>query len=129
MLFTLKQEYIKFQTCIHYYLINHDHIYYLYASRSLYGIKGIFMKDLFLVKVESYSGYKADEYPQRFYLDDMRFDIEEVLDRWYQQDLNPEFPEADYFKVLTTDKKCYILKHETKKDQWFLWIRGERINL
>lgn len=87
------------------------------------------MRDLFLVKVECYSGYKADEYPKRFFLDDLQFEVEEVLDRWYQGDLNPEFPAADYFKVLTSDKKTYILKHETKSDRWYLWIRGERINL
>jgi hypothetical protein len=86
-------------------------------------------KDLFLVRVETHSGYKADEYPKRFYLDNIRFEIEEVLDRWYQGDADPKFPAADYFKVLTMDKKIYILKHETNNDKWFLWIRGERINL
>lgn len=86
-------------------------------------------RDLFLVKVECYSGYKADEYPVRFYLDDIRFDIEEVVDRWYQGERDADFTAADYFKVRTTDHKIYILKHETKNDNWYLWIRGERINL
>jgi hypothetical protein len=87
------------------------------------------MRDLFLIKVETHSGYKADEYPKRFYLDDIRFEIEEILDRWYQGDQDPLVPAADYYKVATGDKKIYILKHDIAKDEWYLWIRSERINL
>jgi hypothetical protein len=87
------------------------------------------MKDLFPVEVECHAGYKADEYPKRFYWDNLRFEIEEVLDRWYQGDQNPQFPPANYFKVRTTGKKVHILKHETETDRWFLWIRGESMNL
>lgn len=87
------------------------------------------MRDLFLVKVETHAGYKADEYPHRFYLNGIRFDIEEIIDRWYQGDVDPEIPPANYFKVLTSDKKIYILKHVMPNDEWYLWIRGERINL
>ncbi len=94
------------------------------------------MKDLFPVKVECYSGYKANEYPRRFYFDNIRVDVEEVLDRWYQvsasssnKDTDPVHPAANYFKVRTADSKIYILKHETETDQWFLWIKGESVNL
>ncbi len=82
-----------------------------------------------MVEVSSRSGYKADEYPLSFQWDGIRFDIKEILDRWYQGDLNPEFPSAHYYKVKTSDDKIYILKHEINPDQWFLWIRGEMLNL
>ena len=87
------------------------------------------MKDLFEIKVECHSGYKADEYPKRFYLEDLCFDIEEIIDRWYQGDRIPEFPAAIYFKVLTSNGKNFILKHEIKDDKWYLWIKQESLNL
>ena len=87
------------------------------------------MNELFRIDVACYSGYKTDEYPVFFYWDDIRFDIEEILDRWYQYDRRPEFPAADYFKVRTTDQKVYILKHEIESDWWYLWIKGESMNL
>ena len=87
------------------------------------------MKDLFEIKVECHAGYKVSEYPRRFFWDDIRFEIEEILDRWYQGDLNPEFPPANYFKVRASNQKIYILKHETETDRWFLWIKGESMNL
>lgn len=87
------------------------------------------MRDLIQIKVVCHSGYKADEYPKYFYLENMRFEIKEIMDRWYQGDSNPEIPAANYFKVLTNDRKIYILKNEIKIDKWYLWVYGESINL
>lgn len=87
------------------------------------------MKDLFAVTVECHAGYKADEYPTCFYWDNIRFEIEEVVDRWYQGDQNSDFPPANYFKVRTASQKMYILKHDTGTGNWFLWIREETLNL
>ncbi len=74
------------------------------------------------IRVECYSGYKANEYPRRFYWDDTLFEIKEILDRWYQGDANPEFPTADYYKVQTASSGQFILKHELKNDKWFLVV-------
>ncbi len=87
------------------------------------------MKDLIEIKVECYSGYKSDETPRCFYLNDMRFEIKEITDRWYQADPKPGFPVSDYFKVSTPDDKQFIIKHERKNDKWYLWLQGETINL
>jgi hypothetical protein len=65
----------------------------------------------------------------RFYWDNISFEIEEILDRWYQPDHNPSFPAANYFKVQTTDKKAYILRHEIANDNWYLWVKGESMNM
>ena len=45
------------------------------------------MTDSIPIEVECHSGYKADEYPKCFYLDDEKFEIKEISDRWYQGDL------------------------------------------
>ena len=87
------------------------------------------MNDLVAIKVHCYSGYKSDEYPVYFEWDDMGFDIKENLDCWHQGELNPEFAAADYFKVLTTDNKIFILRHEIENNKWFLWLKGESMNL
>ena len=81
------------------------------------------------VDVECYSGYKADEYPVSFSFNNFRFGIKEITDRWHQAGRDPEIPAADYFKVRTTDNKQFILKHEHSSDRWFLWVKGEGIDL
>jgi hypothetical protein len=87
------------------------------------------MKDLFEIKVECYAGYKAGEYPRRFYLDDFCFEIKEILDRWYQEENSNGFRKAIYFKVKASDNKIYILKNETDTGNWYLWIKGEYLSL
>jgi hypothetical protein len=74
------------------------------------------------IKVESYSGFKADEYPKCFYMEDIRHEVFEVTDRWYQGNSDPEIPVSDYFKVVAADGREYILKHELVNDKWFLCI-------
>lgn len=78
------------------------------------------MMDLIPVKVECHSGYKADEYPKCYYLDDIRYDITEITDRWYQSDRDSDWPESDYYKVKTATGVQFILKHELKNDLWYL---------
>jgi hypothetical protein len=87
------------------------------------------MQDLLEIKVESYSGYKADESPRRFYIGDMRFEIESITDRWYQAGPGQDFPPANYFRVQTRDNKEYILKHEYSSNRWYLVIKGESITI
>lgn len=76
--------------------------------------------NLIPIKVECHSGYKADEYPKCFYWKDEKFEIKEISDRWYQGDLNPESPVANYFKVNTIHDRQYVIKHEVESDRWYL---------
>jgi hypothetical protein len=82
------------------------------------------MQEFIPIRIECHSGYKADEYPVRFYWDDVLFEISKILDRWYQGDSDPEFTESDYFKVKTVSSGQFILKHDMKNDLWFLVISG-----
>jgi hypothetical protein len=72
------------------------------------------------IQVESYAGHKADETPRRFLLGEQWIEIEEVLDRWYQVESQPEWPRATYFKVCDSDQRQYLLKHDEESDQWYL---------
>ncbi len=67
------------------------------------------------VRVECYSGHKADERPVRFWLDDQLYQVEEVVDRWYG-------PEDAFFKVKASDENLYILRQKRpgSEDIWQL---------
>lgn len=76
--------------------------------------------NLIPIKVECHSGYKANEYPTCFYWMNIRYEIREIADRWYQAQATPDSPVANYFKVRTASKSIYMIKHELESDQWFL---------
>ena len=63
------------------------------------------------IRVETYSGYKADEYPKKFWLDDQILEVMDIEDRWYG-------PGYSYFKVFTNDAKRYILKQDLSSNPW-----------
>ena len=67
-----------------------------------------------MLRVECYSGYKAQERPVRFQLDGHDHIVEDVLDQWYS-------PDATYFKV-RSDDGTYVLRHSMspQEDAWTL---------
>jgi len=69
------------------------------------------------LKVDCYSGYKADERPLRFSLGDKPggqvFEVKEVLDQWYGVGY-------ECFKVLADDGNFYVLRHRQVEDNWVL---------
>ena len=65
------------------------------------------------IKVESYSGYKAEERPLRFVLNGRTYAVLETEDRWYS-------PQATYFRVLAGDGNRYVLRHDEATDLWSL---------
>ena len=50
------------------------------------------------IKVECYSGYKADEKPVSFSLYSKKLMVEKIIDQW-------RTPEFEYFKVMADDGK------------------------
>jgi hypothetical protein len=75
------------------------------------------------VRVESYSGRKADERPLRFYLQEELRVVEDVLDQWYG-------PDAVFFKVRADDGNLYILRKNTSESEgkWTLESFRQRRN-
>jgi hypothetical protein len=67
------------------------------------------------VKIEgvAYSGYKANERPLYFVLEQKKRSVMDVLDRWYGE-------EHDYFKVLADDGKVYLIRWHRGLDLWFV---------
>ncbi len=68
------------------------------------------------LKVECYSGYKAEERPLRFTArrpNAPTREVKQVLDQWYGVGYQ-------CFKVLADDHHLYVLKHSERDDVWTL---------
>ena len=65
------------------------------------------------VEVEAYSGYKAHERPLAFRLADRRYEVTEVVDRWYG-------PDYLYFRVRAADGNLYVLRLDEGAQEWSL---------
>ena len=65
------------------------------------------------IHVDAYSGFKANESPSQFVLDEGIYDIAAALDQWYE-------PSATYFKVQSTEGKTYLLRYDEETDEWTL---------
>ena len=72
------------------------------------------------IKVFAYSGYKANERPMSFIVDEQRREVADIIDRWYGV-------EHDYFKVLADDGKVYLLRWHRILDLWFIVKVMDRI--
>ena len=65
------------------------------------------------IYVEAYCGYKANERPRQFTLDEVVYEIAAVVDQWYE-------PSATYFKVQSSEGKTYLLRYDEEADEWTL---------
>jgi hypothetical protein len=66
-----------------------------------------------LVRVECYSGYKADERPVRVFLGGKMIEFAAVEDSWYS-------PGVTYFRVLLGNGERYVLRRQDAQDVWSL---------
>jgi hypothetical protein len=51
------------------------------------------------IRVVSYGGYRGDETPRAFYVDDRRVDIVKILDQWTEED-----------RVRRERRRCFVVK-------------------
>jgi hypothetical protein len=65
------------------------------------------------IKVEAYSGYKANERPLYILLDRSRLAVRDIIARWYDVD-------HDFFKILADDGKSYQIRWNRESDVWTL---------
>jgi hypothetical protein len=67
------------------------------------------------ISVECYAGYRGEETPLRFRIDDRLIEIAEVVDRWLA-------PDHRYFKVQTAEGEMYILRNDMTTGVWELTL-------
>jgi hypothetical protein len=65
------------------------------------------------IQVMAYSGYKPNERPCTFLIEEDLYDIHEVIQRWRE-------PFFEFFKVRTTNGKKFVLRCERDTEEWAL---------
>ena len=76
------------------------------------------------IQVECYAGYRSEESPRSFSLNGRRYEIEEIVDRWYQGSRDPAVPACDYFKVRAAGGILFILRMDRESFSWYLMEAG-----
>lgn len=70
------------------------------------------------IHVECYSGFKANERLKAFTYMGSHWDIEEIIDRWYEGGMDPSRPAVGYFKVRSSEGQIFILRYLSLFDAW-----------
>jgi hypothetical protein len=70
------------------------------------------------IAVECYSGYKVNERPKNFVYQGRRWEIGEILDRWYEGGTDAGSPEINYFQVRTVEGRVFLLRYLSLFDAW-----------
>ena len=63
------------------------------------------------IRVQCYAGYRGEEEPRTFDLEDRRVEVVQIIDRWLG-------PDHRYFKVQADDGNVYILRHDEPAGEW-----------
>ena len=93
---------------------NYFEFYVGKGNRRELSIKDVTSKMCSNIKVHTYSGYKADEYPKSFELEGNKLQVMEIRSHWLE-------PSCQAFKVLAEDGHIYILKkHFMENEGWEL---------
>ena len=66
-----------------------------------------------VIRVECYSGYKADERPTAIWVDGEKKVVDRIIDQWAGEDHR-------YFKLRGDDNGTYILRHDVSSGNWEL---------
>jgi hypothetical protein len=72
------------------------------------------------IQVDCYAGYKGEEAPRSFLWNDRRYQVEEIVDRWYQASRDPQIPACDYFRVRAADGALFVLRMDREASAWHL---------
>jgi hypothetical protein len=65
------------------------------------------------LRVECYSGHKANQRPIKFWLGDAVLFVESIEDQWYG-------PDTVYFRFRADDDNTYVLGYNETNDEWTL---------
>lgn len=67
------------------------------------------------IRVSCYPGYRGEQYPGQFHIGERQIGVSRILDRWLD-------PTHRYFKVRGEDEGVYILRHDTRRNTWELFM-------
>jgi hypothetical protein len=70
------------------------------------------------IRVMSYSGYRDDEMPRAFFLDDRKLEIIEVLETWREEGLNDKIRRR-FFKIRDSDGFIHKIYLDERTNEWY----------
>jgi hypothetical protein len=71
------------------------------------------------INVVSYAGYRGEERPRRFRIDDEPIDVVEVLRSWIVEE-KESGKRKRFFKVRGSDGYIHTMYYDESGDEWFL---------
>jgi hypothetical protein len=74
------------------------------------------------IKVVAYSGYRGDESPRAFFINDEKITVVEILDMWIEESLYNRMRKR-FFIVKTHDDRQYKIYIDEKTLEWFCEIK------
>ncbi len=75
------------------------------------------------IKITSYSGYKDEESPLSFLMDDEKIGVVEVLKKWIEEEQGSRKIKR-FFKVQGSDGYIHTLFYDEQLKAWFLITGG-----
>jgi hypothetical protein len=75
-----------------------------------------------VIQVECYSGHRANEHPVAFTFRERPREVLEIVDRWYEGNIDASRPEISYFKVRTIEGQIFLLRYLSLFDSWSIRI-------
>lgn len=74
------------------------------------------------VSVTAYAGYKGQERPVSFSIDDEKIEVIEITDMWIEEGYSDR-SRRTFFRVRGDDGYIHIIWHDEKSLKWFLKIK------
>lgn len=70
------------------------------------------------IRVMAYSGYRGEETPRAFMLDDRRTEVVEIQERWTEEGMGDRSTKR-FFKVKGSDGGIYKIFYDEKTAEWY----------
>ena len=75
-------------------------------------------------RVKTFDSHAYPGRPQRFEIDGNNLEIETVVEHWREAYQDPSFYPQEYYRVLTSDKKLYVLRYSMLFKSWWVSESG-----
>lgn len=72
------------------------------------------------IKVLAYSGYRTQEKPRAFFIDNERIEVKEIIGSWREGSIDPKVYIKRYFKIKGSDGYEYTIYYDEGLKEWFL---------
>ena len=76
------------------------------------------------IRVIAHSGYRGEETPRAFFINDEKISVVEILDRWIEESFSDKTRKR-FFIVKGTNREKYKIYNNEKTLEWFCELKKE----